>query len=183
LNYLGSVVAAPSANMAPVAPAMFLVPERGYGVLFLAGASTVEPRLDPAVSLGAGAATRQALLTHGCWEEAVPGFEDIPSEEMLAGPEVAELLGSVLLEYASYDPARITGPLLVVHGEEDLSLPIELTEEVVADLCAAGVAVDFRRYPGSGHDEVLAASSGDSAEWIAARVAGEQPASTCNSGT
>lgn len=182
LDYLGSVVAAPSAEVAPVAPAMFMVPERGYGVLFLAGASTVEPRLDPAVSLGAEAATRQALFTHGCWEEAVPGFEDIPSEEILSGPEIGELLATVLQEYASYDPARITGPLLVVHGEEDLSLPIELTQEVVGDLCAAGVAVDFRTYPGSGHDEVVAASWADSATWMAARLAGKPPVSTCGSG-
>ena len=70
----------------------------------------------------------------------------------------------------------------MVHGEEDLSLPVELTQDVVGDLCAAGVAVDFRTYPGSGHDEVVAASWADSAAWMAARLAGEPPVSTCGSG-
>ena len=159
LDYRGAVVAAPSAQLGAVVPAMFAVPGRGYAVMLLEAVAEDAPDLDPAVALGDEAAGREALLTHGCWEEAVPGFDDIPPEEMLADPSVGTRLGEVLARCCSSDPASATGPLLVVHGEMDESLPPALTDQLVADLCAAGVVVDHRTYPGAGHDAVMAASS------------------------
>lgn len=161
---------------------MFSVPGRGYGVLFLAAASTVEPRLEPSVALGPQAAARQALFTHGCWDEAVPGFDDVDPADMLAGPEINGLLSDVLNEYAGNDPAKSTGPLLVVHGELDESLPVPLTENLVEQLCAEGVPVELNVYAGAGHDAVMAASATDAADWIAARLAGQPPVSNCGTG-
>jgi alpha-beta hydrolase superfamily lysophospholipase len=179
LDYRGAVVAAPSAQLGTVAPLIFSIPGRGYGVFMLVAAATVEPRLNPSVALGPEAATRQALFTHGCWEEAVPGFDDIAPADMLAGPEIAELLGEVLDDYAGNDPAASAGPLLVVQGEVDESVPPPLTADLVDQLCAAGVPVVFRTYPDTGHDAVMAASAADTAAWMAARLADEPPESTC----
>ena len=180
LDYRGAVVAAPSAQLGAVAPAMFAVPGRGYGVLLLEAVAEDVPDLDPAVSLGAEAAGREALVTHGCWEEAVPGFDDIPPEEMLADPSVGTRLGEALSRCCASDPAAANGPLLVVHGEVDESLPLVLSDELVADLCAAGVVVDYRTYPGAGHDAVMAASSADTTAWMSARLAGEAAPSNCD---
>jgi predicted esterase len=98
---------------------------------------------------------------------------------MLAGPEIAELLGEVLHDYAGNDPAASAGPLLVVQGEVDESVPPPLTADLVDQLCAAGVPVVFRTYPDTGHDAVMAASAADTAAWMAARLADEPPESTC----
>ncbi|MGI9578544.1 MAG: lipase family protein [Microthrixaceae bacterium] len=182
LDYRGAVVAAPSADMGSFTPAMFSVPGRGYGVLFLAAAATVEPRLDPSVALGPQAAERQALYTHGCWEEAVPGFDDVDPEDMLASPEITGLLTEVLNDYAGYDPSQASGPLMVVHGALDESLPVQLTQNLVEDICAQDVHVLFRIYPGAGHDAVLGASSADTASWLADRLAEEPPESNCGAG-
>jgi pimeloyl-ACP methyl ester carboxylesterase len=179
LDYRGAVLAAPSAQMGTAAPLIFSVPGRGYGVLMLVAAATVEPRLDPSVALGPEAAARQALFTHGCWEEAVPGFDDIPPADMLAGPEIAELLGEVLDDYAGHDPTASTGPLLVVQGEADESLPLPLTVDLVYPLCAPGVPLVYHTYPATGHDAVRAASAADTAAWMADRLADEPPPSTC----
>lgn len=179
LDYLGAVVAAPSAQLGSVAPAIFSVPGRGYGVLLLAAAATVEPRLDPVVALGPDAAARIPLTTHGCWEEAVPGFDDIDPASMLAGPEIGTLLGDVLDEYAGYDPAAATGPLLVVHGEADESVPLALTVNLVDQLCDERAPVVLRTYADTGHDAVMAESAADAAAWMAARLAGGTVESTC----
>jgi alpha-beta hydrolase superfamily lysophospholipase len=182
LDYRGSVVAAPSAQLARAAPLLFTIEGRGYGAFLLEALAEVEPRLDPAVAMGPEAAKREPLLTHGCWEEAVPGFDDIDPADMLASPEISDLLGEVLTDYAGYDPTEATGPMLVVQGEADDAVPPPLTADLVEQLCSAGVAVESRTYPGTGHDEVMAASLADSSAWFSARLAGEDPTSSCATG-
>ncbi|WP_328459396.1 dienelactone hydrolase family protein [Streptomyces sp. NBC_00448] len=43
-------------------------------------------------------------------------------------------------------------PVWTFHGEEDTTVPIKFTEEIVAGLEALGSDVRFTRYPGVGHD-------------------------------
>ena len=173
LDFRGSVVAAPTPRLSSVAPLMFAVEERGYGALLLAAVAGVAPELDPAVALGAKAAARGALLTHGCWEEAVPGFDDIEPEQMLASAAVGERLAEVLADWAAFDPAAAVGPLLVVQGEADTSVLPAFTEDLVDELSASGVDVDYRTYADADHETVLADSAQDVAAWLAARLAGD----------
>ncbi|WP_255945239.1 carboxylesterase family protein [Streptomyces odontomachi] len=49
------------------------------------------------------------------------------------------------------DPIRHL-PVWTFHGEEDKTVPIEFTEEIVAGLEALGADVRFTRYPGVEHD-------------------------------
>jgi alpha-beta hydrolase superfamily lysophospholipase len=180
LDYRGAVVAAPSARLGSISEVMFGFPEgRGYGALLLEAAAELDPDLDPAVALRPTAAARRPLLTHGCWEEAVPGFDDLDATEMLASPEVGERLAEVLDECCTSDAGEAVGPLLVVHGEADEALPPVLTEQLVDELCAAGVTVELRTYPGAGHDGVLAAADDDAGRWLTDRVAGRSPRSDC----
>jgi fermentation-respiration switch protein FrsA (DUF1100 family) len=159
---------------------MFGAPEgRGYGALLLEAASEIDPGLDPSVSLQPVAAARRPLLTHGCWEEAVPGFDDLEAEQMLAGPEVGARLGAVLDQCCTSDPSAAIGPLLVVHGEADEALPLGLSEQLVDELCAAGVTVQFRTYPGATHDGVLAAAAAEVGSWLTDRLTGSPATSTC----
>lgn len=183
LDYHGAVVAAPSARLGAVAAPMFSVPEgRGYGALLLVSAAELDQSLDPSVALQPAAAARVPLLTHGCWEEAVPGFGDLDASEMLTSPDVGVRLGEVLDLCCSSDPSAAVGPLLVVHGEIDESLPLRLTSELVGELCAASVAVQLRTYPVAGHDGVLASSADDAAHWLVDRLAGGDPPSNCANG-
>ena len=176
LDYRGSVVAAPTPRLSTVAPLMFLVEGRGYGVLLLEAVAGVAPELDPRVALGDEAATRTALLTHGCWEEAVPGFDDIDPEQMLASPAIGERLAEVMDDWAPLDPAAAQGPLLVVQGEADTSVLPPFTDELVDELCTNGVDVDYRTYADAGHDAVLAAAADDVASWLAANFEGRPSA-------
>ena len=159
---------------------MFGIEGRGYAVLLLEAVAGIAPDLAPAVALGPEAASREALVTHGCWEEAVPGFDDIPAEQMLAEPDVGQRLAEVLAVWAAYDPASVAGPMLVVQGEADESVLPPITEQLVDDLCAHGDTIEYRTYPGAGHDEVMAASSADAADWMAARLAGGPAPTTCD---
>ena len=140
----------------------------------------IAPDLDPGVALGREAASREALVTHGCWEEAVPGFDDIPAERMVADPGVGPRLAEVLATWAAYDPATVAGPLLVVQGDADESVLPPITARLVEDLCAHRPTIEYRTYPGAGHDAVMAASRTDVAAWLAARLDGEPAPRACH---
>jgi pimeloyl-ACP methyl ester carboxylesterase len=180
LDYRGSVVAAPTPPLGTYAPLMFGIEGRGYAVLLLEAVAGVAPDLAPAVALGPEAATRTALLTHGCWEEAVPGFDDIAPDDMLADPEIGQRLAEVMADWAAYDPTEARGPLLVVQGEADAEVLPPLTALLIDELCPTGAAIEYRTYPGAGHDEVMAAAADDLAAWLTARFAGEAPPVNCD---
>lgn len=179
LDYRGSVVAAPTPPLGTYAPFMFQIEGRGYAVLLLEAVAGVAPDLDPSAALGAEAAERVALLTHGCWEEAVPGFDDIDPADMLADPASGERLAEVLADWAAYDPAEAQGPLLVVQGEADPDVLPPITAQLVDELCETGAAVEYRTYPGAGHDEVMADSASDAAAWLTARFADDPAPTSC----
>jgi alpha-beta hydrolase superfamily lysophospholipase len=179
LDYRGAIVAAPTPPLGTFAPFMFEIEGRGYAVMLLAAVAGVAPDLDPQVALGPEAAGREALLTHGCWEEAVPGFDDIDPADMLATPDVGQRLADVLSGWAAYDPGTVGGPMLVVQGEDDPDVLPPITSQLVADLCGHSAEVEYRTYPGAGHDEVMAASIEDVTTWVAARLAGDEAPSSC----
>lgn len=180
LDYRGAIVAAPTPPLATFAPVMFAIKGRGYAVLLLEAAAKVAPDLDPAVALGPEAASRIALVTRGCWEEAVPGFDDIDPDKMLASSEVGRRLADVMGTWAAYDPATVQGPMLVLQGEADESVPPPITAKLVNDLCAHRNAIGYRTYPDAGHDAVMAASKADAAAWMVHRLTNDEPSSSCS---
>jgi acetyl esterase/lipase len=73
---------------------------------------------------------------------------------LLGGPvdgrrELAELASPV--SHVTKDDA----PFLILHGEEDATVPVAQSEELAAALRAAGVPVTFHRVPGTGHNVAL----------------------------
>jgi predicted esterase len=92
---------------------------------------------------------------------------------------VGQRLGEVLDACCSSDADAAVGPVLMVHGDADESLPPFLSAELVEELCDAGVAVQYRTYPGAGHDGVLAAAADDAARWLTDRLAGADPPADC----
>jgi hypothetical protein len=78
---------------------------------------------------------------------------------------------------AGQKPAQ--GPLLVISGEVDPTIPVEMSEKVVARMCKQGSRVLFLKYPGLDATGVLGASLADQISWIKARFAGDAAPSNC----
>lgn len=80
----------------------------------------------------------------------------------------------------------VAGPVLLLQGDADVVVTPAQTDQVSSALCAAGVTVDYRTYPGLGHDtfpgQVTGIDDGamsDILTWVAARFAGQPAPSTC----
>lgn len=73
-------------------------------------------------------------------------------------------------------------PLLVAQGTGDEVINISINEKWVADQCAAGYKLDFKKYPNLIHMGVLDATSPLTEElvaWTADRFAGKPASSNC----
>jgi predicted esterase len=77
---------------------------------------------------------------------------------------------------------------LLLQGDADIVIIRTATDQVAAALCRTGAVVDYRTYPGLGHDTIPGQVTGidDGAmpgilSWAAGRFAGQPAPSTCGS--
>jgi pimeloyl-ACP methyl ester carboxylesterase len=82
-------------------------------------------------------------------------------------------------------PAKnpIAGPLFVIAGEADQTVPIAGVRAAIQQMCAAKQPVMFRSYPGLDHDPAMEVSTPDQLDWIRARFTGQPAASNCPAGS
>ncbi len=83
---------------------------------------------------------------------------------------------------ANIPPYEIEVPLLLGQGGSDSLVTPSVQDGYVDGMCEAGLAVDYRVYEGLGHVPLVEAGSPlipELIEWTRARLAGEDPLSTC----
>ena len=106
---------------------------------------------------------------------AIGRDQPIVDAAALEGP-----FGTRLAENIPAGPWR--APLLVVHGDADTVVPVSLSDDLSARLCAQSQQLELVRIPGGGHVDVLAPGSPLSERletWTRERFAGEDVSDTC----
>lgn len=74
---------------------------------------------------------------------------------------------------------RAHGPLLVISGEADPAIPVDMSDKSVARMCKHGSQVLFLKYPNLDASGVMGASAADQISWIKARFAGHAAPGNC----
>lgn len=173
-NYLGSVAISGLSDAADAYHRLALRSSNRMLVL----ASTVKA-LDPAFQVGDVLSDKANAAYHhvvqSCAGESEPGFTN---DMLKPGWESSSFVKEFL---RANTPGQSTahGPLLVISGETDSSIPVELTAQVVARMCKQGDRVDFLKYPNLDASGVMGASAADQISWIKARFAGHAAPSNC----
>jgi Secretory lipase len=169
---VGVVALAPGAELAQAA-------------LLLTGDETV---IGFAVAIGAGfaAAHLELVLEDVLTPEALAAIEVIDTGciddilETYAGPvgktlQLERLMQPpwpALLDQNTPGRATTPVPIFVGQGDADALVIPELTDALVARLCAIGDDVTYRRYTGASHGGVVEAARDDVLAWAADRFAG-----------
>ena len=168
----GAVAIAPASGLHLALPAISSggVPaDVVYGVYMLAGLSTVDDGFRLEDALGpAGLAQLDLIVEDGCLLDAYPKLDaaEIGHVFDLTPERAAELSEQVAL-HGNSENEPVVGPVLVVQGEDDHDVPLGLTDLMVQTLAEAGSPVDYRTYPGQGHDQVIGPSVCDRLAWMA----------------
>lgn len=172
LEPAGAVSMAPASGLELALPAITAgsVPaDLAYGVYMLAGLSTVDEsfRLDDVLG-SAGVAHRDVLVEDGCLLDTYSRLDVDEVDRIFSmTPEQAQGLSSRISRYANPEAEPVVGPVLVVQGEDDHDVPVQLTNLMVERFAALGSPVEYRTYPGLDHDRVIGPSVCDRLTWMA----------------
>jgi len=119
------------------------------------------------------------VTTKGCWNYAYASFLHDKGEQVLRpGWEKSEAARR-FFKGNELGSSPVGGPLFVITGEADETVPFPLVKQTVKKACSNGVALAFRSYPGLDHDPTMDKSTPDQLDWIRDRFAGKPASSTC----
>jgi Secretory lipase len=174
-NYLGSVA---TSGLADAQPAYERFAQSSSNRMLLALAATVKslyPEFQMSDMLTDKALPAYQQAAQSCGGETKPRF----TSEMLR-PDwetnrfVREFFGR---NAPGQRPAQ--GPLLVISGQADPAIPVEMSAKTVARMCRQGDRILFLKYPDLDASGAMGASASEQISWIKARFAGYAAPSNC----
>jgi alpha-beta hydrolase superfamily lysophospholipase len=180
LNLLGVAASAPAAELStllrsavPISLAFGLVASSIYAYGETYDELVLGDVLTPA------AIERIDVVDQQCLQGVTDAFADQRTSAWLVANPLDVEPWAARVEENEPGSSEVAAPVLVVQGTTDFVVLASSTDTAVERLCAGGNVIDYRRYPGAGHGEVLGQAGPEILAWVAARVAGEDPASTC----
>jgi len=182
-NYLGAVSVAGVARETDFFAHLNDTPGVGFYLAFMAaGMHARYPEFQPHDLLSDGLLAHYPVVTtKGCFYYGYATYVAVPTGTLLRANWDKSPWVHRFFEGNAIGNAPIGGPLLVVAGEADQTVPISGVRAAVKQLCDAKQPVTFRSYPGLDHDPTMEKSTPDQLEWIRARFAGKPVASSCSS--
>ena len=127
-----------------------------------------------------GQAHYEDVTTKGCWLYGFLSYSGVEAPQMVK-PEWRDnaWVRKFFTENSAGD-TPVGGPMLVIAGEADNSVPIEAVRDTVKKACALKPTLQFRSYPGLDHDPVMSESVGYQLDWIKDRFSGKPAPSNCD---
>jgi pimeloyl-ACP methyl ester carboxylesterase len=186
LPLLGTVPMAPASHLAEafdilgsrVPPAVNTLPEMAYVLL---STRVSDRRFDPARVASAGMVAGLRPAKTACYARLGAWYAKHPPARLFRRNWRDS---QALRQFASRnDPGTVlsTGPMLLVQGPADTTIPPALVAALDTKLCGLGQTVDFRTYPGVGHNPVVEAADPDAMAWVTHRFARKPATSNCPS--
>jgi alpha-beta hydrolase superfamily lysophospholipase len=161
LQFRGTVGLAPVTNVG--AAYSYGTPgpvDRGFYLLALNGLKTVHPELKFSDFLNKQVQDMVPQVQKDCtakiWEDFTADFKDKLNDYAFApqNHEAAMKL-QTWLDDQTVPRTKTPGPMLLLQGDDDPSIKIEVTKQAVRNARAAGTPAEFRLYKGKDHYSVL----------------------------
>jgi pimeloyl-ACP methyl ester carboxylesterase len=175
-GYDGNLVLKGSASIAPVSgiPALAAMipgtPIQGYLVMGLYGLNAVDPSFSPNSVLAPAAKSKQTVLSSGCLNEILTAYQSLTASQLLIGGALPDAVVTKLTSYDEPAQTTTTASVLLVQGDADTTIPVELTRDVLLpQLQTYAPTVTYVEVPNGTHDSAVTDSAGDVATWLAAR--------------
>ncbi len=183
-DYLGAVSVAGVAREVDFFSHLSNTPGVGFYLAFMAaGIHARYPQFEPRELLSDSMLEHYtAVTTQGCFYTGYATYAALPTGTLLRPQWQKSPWVHRFFEGNAVAKAPIGGPLFVIAGEADQTVPIEGVRAAVKQMCAAKQPVTFRSYPGLDHDPTMENSTPDQLEWIRARFAGKPAMSNCPAG-
>ncbi|MEN7536704.1 alpha/beta fold hydrolase [Aurantiacibacter flavus] len=178
-TYLGAISIAPATDY----HAMWkLFPDgmaSGGMALVAAGIRAADPSFDPETMVGPQIAeVLPELEQEACFGAAMELVASLPGARQPSNwPDAPGVRRFTDANRPYLQPGR--GPLLVLLGENDPAIPLDITKRAIGERCKLQDEVSLETYPGMDHAQVIHASFPRQLEWIADRFAGRPAERNC----
>jgi pimeloyl-ACP methyl ester carboxylesterase len=183
-NYIGAISVAGAADLNSILVGMGKPGSTAsYYLGYMAYAMHVRsPSYQPSDMLtGEALKSYSDVTTKGCWNYAYAAFIHAPVGPVLKPGWDHLPAATRFVKENELAHAPIGGPLLVIAGEADETVPYRELRAIVVQACRNGVALAFRSYPGLDHDPTMDQSTPDQLAWVRDRFAGKPNPSNCSS--
>ena len=179
-DYLGAVSVSGAADLHTILEHMGGSADAGFYLRFMAyGIHARFPAFKPASMLTKAALAKyDDVTTKGCWYYAYAAALADKGNQLKPGWDKDPSVRQFLAENALGEHP-IFGPLLVITGDGDKTMPVDSVRATVAKACKAGIAVDFKVYPGLDLDPTMTNTTPDQLRWIKDRFAGKPASPNC----
>jgi pimeloyl-ACP methyl ester carboxylesterase len=181
-DYLGSVSVAGAGDLEAILTGMGEPgSDAAFYMTYMAYAIHVSnPDFKASDMLQGGALARyRKATTEGCWNYAYASFLDLPPGKIVKPGWDRTAAAEKFFKNDELGVAPIQGPMLVIAGEGDQTVPIASVRATVQKACRNGIALTFRSYPGLDHDPTMDHSTPDQLAWARDRFAGKSSAGNC----
>jgi pimeloyl-ACP methyl ester carboxylesterase len=140
------------------------------------------PEFQPSdMLLGRALRRYHAATTQGCWNYAYASFLDAPAGKSLKADWDKSSAAQNFFHDNELGGLPIGGPLLVIGGEADETVPFGSLRATAGKACRNGIELAFRSYPGLDHDPTMDQSTPDQLAWVRDRMAGKPVVNSCAS--
>ena len=183
-DYLGAISVAGAADLKSILDGMGKPGSTAsYYLGYMAYAMKARtPSFQPSDMLVGEALRRYTdVTTKGCWNYAYAAFINAPVGPVLKPGWDQTAAARRFLAENELGRSPIGGPLLVIAGEADETVPFAPLRALVKRACSNGIALSFRSYPGLDHDPTMDKSTPDQLAWVRDRFAGKTSTSSCAS--
>jgi pimeloyl-ACP methyl ester carboxylesterase len=181
-DYLGAVSVAGVVREMDFFSHLSNTPGVGFYLAFMAaGIHARYPEFNPHDLLSDGVLAHYTdVTTNGCFYYGYATYATAPSGTLLRANWQANPWIHRFFEGNAQGDKPIGGPMFVIAGEADQTVPIVGVRAAVKAMCAAKQPVTFKSYPGLDHDPTMETSTPAQLEWIRARFAGKAATSNCS---
>ena len=180
-NYLGAVSVAGVAREVDFFSHLSSTPGVGFYLAFMAdGIHARYPEFNPHDLVSDSVLEHyDDVTTKGCFYYGYATYAGLPTGTLLRPHWEKSPWVHKFFQGNTVGNVPIGGPMYVIAGEADQTVPIAAVRAAVKKICALKQTVTFRSYPGLDHDPTMEQSTPAQLDWIRARFAGKAAGSNC----
>ena len=177
LHLMGVIASAPAAELPMLTRAFPISGLIGYLVMAAVAYHDTYPGLSLDRVLTPWAMSQLPAVRSECAAEVLQRF-DVPEAQVFRSEAFNLRPWPSLLARNTPGAVRIPAPILIVQGIDDPTIPPQTVRTLGGHLCDRGDVVEYREYPGVGH-EPIASAAPDIFGWTQARLLGTPPPTSC----
>ncbi|MFL5736674.1 MAG: lipase family protein [Actinomycetota bacterium] len=177
LHLMGVIASAPAAELPMLTRAFPTAGLIGSLVMAAVAYHDTYPGLSLERVLTPWAISQVPAVRSECAAEVLQRF-DVPETQVFRSSAFSMPPWPSLLARNTPGAVPIPAPALIVQGVDDPTAPLQSVQALGQRLCDRGDVVEYREYPGVGH-EPIARAAPDIFGWAQARLLGAPPPSSC----